>query len=268
MTNVPSTGRTDITFPLTIVEADHISGYYFAQQFQFINSGIRYTGQPRPSSTASSRTLSLGAPRPMRTAALALTAARASLARVVWDVWSHIQLRGCVQRRDMDRYRHRYASSQVRFVEWNPWNSGEPPNHCAKLPYQTTIFSAPFTSHSGSQGMEGLAYEYGDCVGQVASYTYRSRRKRDLDLRRGRSKALDAKEHKFQVPQIQFEPAVLALEEDSEARRRPASRHVALVVRPPPATSHWSLRRSRRTAPRQPLLHTSPPLLMRPVLPT
>ncbi|KAF7378419.1 Beta-glucan synthesis-associated [Mycena sanguinolenta] len=49
VTNVPSTGLKDITFPLTIVEADHISGYYFAQQYAFINSGIGYTGlQPRP----------------------------------------------------------------------------------------------------------------------------------------------------------------------------------------------------------------------------
>ncbi|KAF5392066.1 hypothetical protein D9757_003298 [Collybiopsis confluens] len=49
VTNVPTAGLTDITFPLTIVQADHISGYYFAQQFGFVGSGIGYTGlQPRP----------------------------------------------------------------------------------------------------------------------------------------------------------------------------------------------------------------------------
>ena len=50
ISNVPSTGLTDITFPITIVEADHISGYYFAQQFNFVGlSDVGYTGiQPRP----------------------------------------------------------------------------------------------------------------------------------------------------------------------------------------------------------------------------
>ncbi|KAJ7814499.1 hypothetical protein B0H14DRAFT_3878685 [Mycena olivaceomarginata] len=40
VTNVSATGLTDITFPLTIVEADHISGYYFAQQYGFVGSDI------------------------------------------------------------------------------------------------------------------------------------------------------------------------------------------------------------------------------------
>ncbi|KAJ7078722.1 hypothetical protein B0H15DRAFT_954405 [Mycena belliarum] len=50
VTNVPAAGLTDITFPITIVEAGHISGYYFAQQFDFVNlSDVGYTGvQPRP----------------------------------------------------------------------------------------------------------------------------------------------------------------------------------------------------------------------------
>jgi hypothetical protein len=51
MTNVPATGFEQITFPMTIVEADHFSGYYFAQQFTFGNSSVGYTGlQPRPDS--------------------------------------------------------------------------------------------------------------------------------------------------------------------------------------------------------------------------
>ncbi|KAF8185246.1 hypothetical protein K438DRAFT_1973957 [Mycena galopus ATCC 62051] len=46
-----TTGFEDITFPMTIVEADHFSGYYFAKQFTFGNSSIGYTGRrPRPDS--------------------------------------------------------------------------------------------------------------------------------------------------------------------------------------------------------------------------
>ncbi|KAJ7078724.1 hypothetical protein B0H15DRAFT_788729, partial [Mycena belliarum] len=62
-------------------------------------------------------------------------------------------------------------SSQAGFVEWYPWNGGEPPNHCARLPYQKTIFGNPRTSGAGSVGHQGLSHEYGDCVGQVAFHT-------------------------------------------------------------------------------------------------
>ncbi|KAJ7692976.1 hypothetical protein B0H14DRAFT_3045929, partial [Mycena olivaceomarginata] len=49
VTNVPATGLTDITFPLTIVEADHISGYYLlrpAIQLRGIGHRQRRKGGP------------------------------------------------------------------------------------------------------------------------------------------------------------------------------------------------------------------------------
>jgi hypothetical protein len=62
-------------------------------------------------------------------------------------------------------------SSQAGFVEWYPSNGGEPPNHCARLPYQKTFFGTPRTTHTGSIGTQSLSCEYGNCVGQVAFYT-------------------------------------------------------------------------------------------------
>ncbi|KAJ7022295.1 hypothetical protein C8F04DRAFT_934670, partial [Mycena alexandri] len=36
VTNVPPTGLTDITVPLTIVQTNHTSGFMLAQQFGFV----------------------------------------------------------------------------------------------------------------------------------------------------------------------------------------------------------------------------------------
>lgn len=204
MSNVPSTGLTDITFPLTIVAADHISGYYFAQQYSFAggSNAIGYTGlQPRPDSngkpilhavfssfvagttTTDSPNCSPGADGGagvscsvewngvygiaynlevknaggqtwVGTVVNSLTGERVHIGR--WTLPAGL---GGIQ------------DNQLGFVEWYPWNGGEPPNHCATLPYQQTVFGAPYTTHSGSVGTQSLAYEYGDCVGQVAFST-------------------------------------------------------------------------------------------------
>lgn len=48
--HVPADGLTDLTFPINIAKAPHVSGYYFAQQFGYVNGTQGcYTGlQPRP----------------------------------------------------------------------------------------------------------------------------------------------------------------------------------------------------------------------------
>jgi hypothetical protein len=35
VTNVPASGLTDITFPFSIANSPHKTGYYFSQQFNF-----------------------------------------------------------------------------------------------------------------------------------------------------------------------------------------------------------------------------------------
>jgi hypothetical protein len=54
ISDVPSTGLTDITFPISMPDATHESGYYYAQQFTFKGqSDVGYTGlQPRPDSNS------------------------------------------------------------------------------------------------------------------------------------------------------------------------------------------------------------------------
>lgn len=63
--------------------------------------------------------------------------------------------------------------SQVGFVEYYPWNDGG--NHpCPTLPYTSMVFGVPTTTTSGAIGSLGDAYEYGDCVGEVAFKTDRT----------------------------------------------------------------------------------------------
>ncbi|KDR77793.1 hypothetical protein GALMADRAFT_224998 [Galerina marginata CBS 339.88] len=200
VTNVPASGLTDITFPITIIQADHISGYYFAQQFAFagLNNAIGYTGiQPRPDhnglavlhgvfssfvagTTSSDPNCSNGADGGsgvscafewngvygrtynfevkttgnrlwVGTAVDTITGQRIHIGSFILPAGSQgIQ------------------SSQAGFVEWYPWNGGEPANHCARLPLQQTVFGNPTTTRAGSVGTQSVSFEYGDCVGQVA----------------------------------------------------------------------------------------------------
>ncbi|KAJ7836841.1 hypothetical protein B0H13DRAFT_1912860 [Mycena leptocephala] len=192
VTNVPATGLTDIAFPLTIVEADHISGYYFAQQYSFVGSGIGYTGlQPRPDSGGKAvlhghhgdanchagadggpgvscavewndvygRTYDLEVKTPGNRVWIGTAIETVTDARIHIGSYTLPPGAGGIQ------------SSQAGFVEWYPWNGGEPSNHCARLPYQKTVFGTPRTTHTGSIGTQSLSYEYGDCVGQVAFQT-------------------------------------------------------------------------------------------------
>ncbi|KAJ7676709.1 hypothetical protein DFH06DRAFT_612904 [Mycena polygramma] len=202
MTNVPATGLNDITFPLTIVEADHISGYYFAQQFGFVNSDIGYTGlQPRPDAANGSAVLhgvfssfvngsattdaqcsggADGGPGVScsvewngiygRTYDLEVKNGGASL----WVGTAVDTVTG--ERIHIGSYTLPASAGGIQngqqgFVEWYPWNGGEPANHCALLPYQETVFGSPRTTNLGSIGNQSLAFEYGDCVGQVAFHT-------------------------------------------------------------------------------------------------
>ncbi|KAJ7158003.1 hypothetical protein C8R43DRAFT_1180406 [Mycena crocata] len=198
MTDVPSTGLRDITFPITIIEADRRSGYYFAQQYAFVGSSSGgYTGlQPRPDSGG----------RPVLHAVFSsfVNASKTADANchagadggpgvscsVEWagvygrtydlevkaagnQVWVGTVVDTVTGGRihigsyTLPANAGGIESSESGFVEWYPWNSGQPANHCARLPYQQTIFGSPRTTNVGSIGTENAAYEYGDCVGQV-----------------------------------------------------------------------------------------------------
>ncbi|KAJ7020046.1 hypothetical protein C8F04DRAFT_311479 [Mycena alexandri] len=183
---------------MTIVEADHISGDYFAQQFTFLNSGLGYTGlQPRPdvngatvlhgvfsSFVAGTQTTDpncyLGADGGPgvscsfqwigvynRTYNLEVKTNGSSL-WVGTAIDTVTGTRTHIGSYTLPASAGGIQNNQLGFVEWYPWNGGKPPNHCANLPYQKTIFGNPTTTRAGSVGTQGASFEYGDCVGLVA----------------------------------------------------------------------------------------------------
>lgn len=201
VTNIPSTGLTDITFPITIVEADHISGYYFAQQFKFTGTGVGYTGiQPRPDSGGKAvlhgvfSSFIAGTNTSDANCKPGADGGAGVSCKVDWNgvygrkynfevkttgdrLWvgtavdtvtgEHIHIGSYTLPAGSKGIR----SYQAGFVEWYPWNNKKPANHCALLPYQRTIFGNPSTTNAGSVGTQSLAHEYGDCVGEVAFHT-------------------------------------------------------------------------------------------------
>nr|BAN17454.1 hypothetical protein [Epichloe festucae] len=204
VTNVPSTGLTDITFPITIAEADHISGYYFAQQFNFVGTpDVGYTGlQPRPNkrgkpvihavfssfiagTSTKDPNCSPGADGGPGVSCsfewngiygrtynmeVKTTGGRTWVGTAVDTVTG---ARIHVGSFTLPKGTNGIKSKQGGFIEWYPWNASKPPNHCARLPYCKVIFGNPRTTHTGSVGKQSLAYEYGDCVGKVAFSTAR-----------------------------------------------------------------------------------------------
>ncbi|KAH9483431.1 hypothetical protein JR316_0002899 [Psilocybe cubensis] len=202
VSNVPGTGLKDITFPLTIAEADHIEGYYFAQQFGFVGQNdVGYTGiQPRPDNGGQSvlhgvfSSFIAGTSTNDPNCTPGADGGPGVSCSVEWNgvygrkynfevktagsnVWVGTAIDTVTRQRirigsyTLPAGTQGITGSQVGFVEWYPWNGYEPPNHCQRLPYQRTIFGNPTTTHSGSIGTQGLAYEYGDCVGDVAFNT-------------------------------------------------------------------------------------------------
>ncbi|KAJ7817761.1 hypothetical protein B0H14DRAFT_2841616 [Mycena olivaceomarginata] len=169
VTNVPSTGLTDITFPLTIVEADHISGYYFAQQFGFVNlADVGYTGlQPRPDQNG--KPVLHGVFSSFVAGSTTTDSNCAAGADGGPGVSCSFEWNGVYGRTYDLEVKNNGSSLWVGTAI--DTNGGEPANHCAKLPYQETVFGHPYTTHLGSVGTQSLAYEYGDCVGQVAFRT-------------------------------------------------------------------------------------------------
>ncbi|KAJ7158009.1 hypothetical protein C8R43DRAFT_996615 [Mycena crocata] len=181
MSKVPPNGLTDITFPITIVEADHISGYYFAQQYGFVGSGIGYTGiQPRPDDKPTSKAVLHG-----------VFSSFVDGSKTTGDPNCHGGADGgpgvsCafewfgVYGRTYD-FEVKSAGNQV----WNGTAIDTVTGQRIHIGSYTLPAGAggikssqvgpssvpPRTTNVGSVGTENLAYEYGDCVGKVAFST-------------------------------------------------------------------------------------------------
>ncbi|KAJ6556859.1 hypothetical protein DFH09DRAFT_1489426, partial [Mycena vulgaris] len=196
VTNTPAGGLPDITFPLTIVEADHIVGYHFGQQFSFVTSGIAYIGlHPRPDSSGKPVVRGIFSNYIPDSTTSDKNCHRSADGGAAGDVavlcavdWAGVYNRtydlevisgenqtwiGTVIDTVTGARTHIGSftltrpgggiGNQAGFVEWYPWIS----DHCARLPYQKTIFGNPRTTHAGSVGVQKLPSQDGDCTGKA-----------------------------------------------------------------------------------------------------
>ncbi|KAH9478465.1 hypothetical protein JR316_0008920 [Psilocybe cubensis] len=198
ISNVPPSGLTDITFPLTVVDTDRVTGYFFAQQFGFVGgNGLGIIGiQPHfpensngaPVFRAEFSSFIEGTTTNDGNCALGADGGPGVSCRAEWDgVYGrtyNLQVTKVggsgwmamaidtetgesvhVGTFTLPAGNRGIRGTQAGFVEWYPWNSGS--HKCESLPFQKTIFGNPTTTREGSVGEQGSAYEYGDCVGRV-----------------------------------------------------------------------------------------------------
>ena len=196
--NNPSSGVTDLIFPINMANATHKSGYYYAMQFGWYGaSSIGYTGlQPRPDKNGNS-------------------VVHAAFSSFVAGTTSDDSDR-CKPGADggegyscsvefQSSYSHTYdilventsgttwvgtaidtvsgvrthigswtlpagatgiKSSQVGFIEYYKWNDGKD-HPCDTLPWTQVFFGTPTTSTSSATPSLGTPYEYGNCKGKV-----------------------------------------------------------------------------------------------------
>lgn len=194
VSEAPSSGMVSITFPFSIAEAPHKTGYFFAQQFNFIGqSDVGYTGlQPRPDingkpmihavfssfiggTTTTDTQCSSGADGgPGVSCAVDFSAPYTHIYNLEVQKTSGTTWSGTVvdivtgERIHIGSYTlpsdtKGIQSSQVGFIEYYPWNDGQA-HSCNTLPYTSVVFGVPMALTAGSLGN---AYEYGECVGKV-----------------------------------------------------------------------------------------------------
>ena len=204
VTSVPASGLTDITFPFSISNSPHKTGYYFAQQFNFNGqSDVGYTGlQPRPDSggapvihaafssfirgtTTSDINCHPGADGgPGVSCAVEFSAPyqdayQIEVLNTGGTTWTGTVVDTTTGRRvhigtwTLPSGTGGIKGSQVGFIEYYLWNDGQ--NHpCSTLPYTSMGFGVPTTTTGGAIGSLGNAFEYGNCVGKVAFKSQRT----------------------------------------------------------------------------------------------
>ncbi|MEU9126390.1 galactosylceramidase [Streptomyces sp. NPDC048506] len=190
--NTPSSGLTNITFPLTVNQATaHQSGIYFAQQYSFAN-GMGYTGlQPRENSGGGERlsarfsTFTAGASTtdpnchegadggPGVTCAVDFDAVYGhrydiTVERTADDTWTGTATDTVTgASTHLGTYTLPAGSgnlqgSQGGFVEYY---AGIP--SCSEMPRSDVVFGGPTSTDAGGlNGTTRANYEYSDCVGQ------------------------------------------------------------------------------------------------------
>ncbi|KAG9069633.1 hypothetical protein KI688_010537 [Linnemannia hyalina] len=197
-TDGPSYGLKDVTFPFSISQTPHKSGYYFAQQFGFIGqSDVGYAGlQPRPDSggkpiihavfssfasgtTTNDPNCAPGADGgPGVSCSVEFSAPYSNgfnlvVQNTVGTTWMGTSVDTTTGSRvhvgtwTLPSGTQGIANSQVGFVEYYLWNDGQQ-HACSSLPYTWVTFGTPTSTTSGVNFGLSNAFEYGDCVGKVA----------------------------------------------------------------------------------------------------
>ncbi|KAK1224187.1 hypothetical protein PQX77_012927 [Marasmius sp. AFHP31] len=194
----PSSGLKDITFPINMANAAHVSGYYYAMQYNFVGlADVGYTGiQPRPDqngqsivhgvfssfvdgTTTTDAQCTPGADGgPGVSCAVEIPSSYADTYNFIVNNTGGTTWAGTMVDTATGKETHigswtlpsnagGIQSSQVGFVEYYLWNDGQ--NHpCNTLPKTEVLFGTPTTKTSNAgPGSLSDAYEYGNCIGQV-----------------------------------------------------------------------------------------------------
>ncbi|PLN76998.1 hypothetical protein BDW42DRAFT_188323 [Aspergillus taichungensis] len=196
--NVPEEGLKDITFPIAIPHVTHESGYYFAQQYNFVGvKDVGYTGlQPRPDekngtsimhgvfssfvpgTTSDDPNCSDGADGgPGVSCAVEVPASynypyNLVIKNTEGTTWTGTMVNAVTKRAvhigtyTLPAGSGGIAGGQLGFIEdyMGHTSHGET---CNEEPYTNVTFGAPTTTHAGVNGSLSEPYEYGDCVGKV-----------------------------------------------------------------------------------------------------
>lgn len=195
----PAAGLNDVTFPINMANAAHVSGYYFAQQFNFNGvANVGYTGiQPREDNsggsvvhaafssfqngtTSTHPNCSNGADGGAGVScAVDINGAYSATYNLVVDNPSDTTWRGRIVNSasgaatvigtwTLPAGAGKIKPSQVGFVEYYPWNGPSGPD-CPNQPKTEVTFGFPTSSTPGVSGTIGTPYDYGDCKG---SFTF------------------------------------------------------------------------------------------------
>jgi hypothetical protein len=193
-TKAPKDGFTEITFPLNMAHATHTSGYYYAQQFNFKNSSLGYTGlQPRPNdktgrsivhaafssfmkgATTAHKNCHAGADGgPGVSCAVDIEGNYNNTYNLIVEESGERTWKGTLFDTETKKATvigewtlpvgtGRIMNGQLGFVEYYPWNDGK--NHsCTDLPWTEATFFNPTSNTKGASGGSIISvYEYGDC---------------------------------------------------------------------------------------------------------
>lgn len=194
MADVPESGLSDISFPMSMAGAPHDEGFYFAMQYNFVGQEhVGYTGlQPRPDENGSSiihavfssfidgttsddENCNEGADGgPGYSCAAEIPAPyeaqyELKISNTEGTTWT-----GTLVHSDTGKESHigtytlpegsgGITDGQMGFVERYLGT-----DTCADMPFTSIVFGSPTTDTEGAgEGSLGDAYESGDCEGQI-----------------------------------------------------------------------------------------------------